>query len=105
MFAKLHIMEPYRKSLLVDGPAHLAETHSQYHRVPPDEACYTCHTNYAMFGGVKAKLGRLKHIYMCYLKTPPAPEDIKLYESQSRMPALSRRCALICGRGRPYGGS
>jgi Nitrate/TMAO reductases, membrane-bound tetraheme cytochrome c subunit len=76
-----HIMEPYGKSLLVDDPGHLAAAHFQNHRVPPEDACYTCHTNYAMFGGVKAKLGGLKHIYVYYLKTPPAPEDIKLYDS------------------------
>ena len=75
-----HIMEPFGKSLHVDDPGHLAAAHFQNHRVPPDEACYTCHTNYAMFGGVKAKLGGLRHIYVYYLKTPPAPEDIKLYE-------------------------
>src|SRR5215472_16388094 len=44
-----HIMEPYGKSLLVDDPQHLAAAHFQNHRVPAGEACYTCHTNYAMF--------------------------------------------------------
>src|SRR5215470_10367677 len=46
-----HIMEPYGKSLLVDDPMHLAAAHFQNHRVPAQEACYTCHTTYAMFGG------------------------------------------------------
>src|SRR6266567_1165968 len=59
-----HIMEPYGKSLRVDDPQHLAAAHFQNHRVPADEACYTCHTNYAMFGGIKAKLGGLRHIYV-----------------------------------------
>jgi nitrate/TMAO reductase-like tetraheme cytochrome c subunit len=88
-----HIMEPYGKSLRVDDPQHLAAAHFQNHRVPPDEACYTCHTNYAMFGGVKAKLGGLKHIYVYYLGTPPAPENIKLYE-----PYNNREC-LHCHAG------
>ena len=88
-----HIMEPYGKSLLVDDPGHLAAAHFQNHRVPPEEACYTCHTNYAMFGGVKAKLGGLKHIYVYYLRTPPTPEDIKLYE-----PYHNREC-LHCHAG------
>jgi cytochrome c-type protein NapC len=88
-----HIMEPYGKSLLVDDPMHLAAAHFQNHRVSPGEACYTCHTNYAMFGGVKAKLGGLKHIYVYYLKTPPAPEDIRLYE-----PYHNREC-LHCHAG------
>jgi cytochrome c-type protein NapC len=88
-----HIMEPYGKSLHVDDPQHLAAAHFQNHRVPPNEACYTCHTNYAMFGGIKAKLGGLRHIYVYYLGTPPAPENIKLYE-----PYNNREC-LHCHAG------
>src|SRR6266699_2755207 len=88
-----HIMEPYGKSLRVDDPQHLAAAHFQNHRVPANEACYTCHTNYAMFGGIKAKLGGLRHIYVYYLGTPPAPENIKLYE-----PYNNREC-LHCHAG------
>lgn len=88
-----HIMEPYGKSLRVDDPFHLAAAHFQNHRVPADEACYTCHANYAMFGGIKAKFGGLKHIYVYYLGNPPKPEDIKLYE-----PYNNREC-LHCHAG------
>ena len=88
-----HIMEPYGKSLLVDDPQHLAAAHFQNHRVPVDEACYTCHTNYAMFGGIKAKFAGLRHVYVYYLGTPPAPEDIKLY-----VPFNNREC-LHCHEG------
>jgi len=88
-----HIMEPYGKSLQVDDPMHLAASHFQNHRVPPDQACYTCHTNYAMFGGMKAKLGGLRHIYVYYLGKPPQPAEIKLYE-----PYNNREC-LHCHRG------
>lgn len=70
-----HIMEPYGKSLHVDEATYLAATHFQNHRVPADEACYTCHTNYAMFGTFKAKLGGLRHLYVHYLRKEPAPED------------------------------
>lgn len=88
-----HIMEPYGKSLRVDDPMHLAAAHFQNHRVPPQEACYTCHTTYAMFGGVKAKIGGLRHIYVYYLGKPPQPADIKLYE-----PYNNREC-LHCHAG------
>src|SRR5262245_33530970 len=57
-----HEMEPYGKSMLVDDPLHLPAQHFQNHRVPADEACYTCHTNYAMFGGFTAKLHGLNHV-------------------------------------------
>lgn len=88
-----HIMEPYGKSLKVDDPTYLAAAHFQNHRVPADEACYTCHTNYAMFGTLKAKLRGLRHVYVYYLTTPPAPENIRLYE-----PYNNREC-LHCHLG------
>src|SRR2546426_3002105 len=88
-----HIMEPYGKSLRVDDPAYLAAAHCQNHRVPVDEACYTCHTNYAMFGTAKAKLRGLRHVYIYYFTTPPPPEKIKLYES------FNNRECLHCHEG------
>jgi cytochrome c-type protein NapC len=88
-----HIMEGYGKSLQVDDATYLAAAHYQNHRVPADEACYTCHTNYAMFGTFKAKLGGLRHLYVFYLGTQPRPEDIKLHE-----PFNNREC-LHCHLG------
>ena len=88
-----HEMQPYGKSLMVDDPAHLAAAHFQNHRIPADEACYTCHTNYAMFGGFRAKMHGLKHIYVHYLRTPRAPEAIRLYD-----PYNNREC-LHCHLG------
>lgn len=88
-----HEMQPYGKSLLVDDPAHLAAAHYQYHRVPADEACYTCHTNYGMFGGFQAKMHGLRHVYVHYLGKPPAPEAIRLYD-----PFNNREC-LHCHLG------
>ena len=88
-----HIMEPYGKSLHIDDPTYLAAAHYQNHRVPADEACYTCHTNYAMFGTLQAKLGGLRHLYVFYLGKQPLPENIKLHE-----PFNNREC-LHCHLG------
>ena len=88
-----HIMEPYGRSLYVDDKEHLAAAHFQNHRVPADEACYTCHTDYSIFGPIKAKLGGLRHIYIQYLGKPPKPEEIKLYK-----PYNNREC-LHCHDG------
>lgn len=88
-----HIMEPYGKSLYVDDPSYLAAAHFQNHRVPPDEACYTCHTDYVFYGGLRAKMRGLRHIYVQYLGKPPLPEDIKLYS-----PYNNREC-LHCHMG------
>jgi cytochrome c-type protein NapC len=81
-----HIMEPYGRSLHVDDASYLAAAHFQNHRVPADEACYTCHTNYAMFGGFRAKLHGLKHVYVQYLGKPRQP--IHLYEPYSNRECL-----------------
>jgi cytochrome c-type protein NapC len=87
-----HEMEPFGKSLLVDEPGHLPAGHFQNHRVPADQACYTCHTNYAMFGGFRSKMHGLRHVYIHYLRTPP-PEAITLYD-----PYNNREC-LHCHLG------
>jgi cytochrome c-type protein NapC len=75
----------------VDDPSYLAAAHFQNHRVPADQACYTCHTNYAMFGGVRAKMHGLRHVYVQYLGK--LPQQIHLYE-----PYNNREC-LHCHLG------
>jgi cytochrome c-type protein NapC len=88
-----HIMESHGQSLYVDNPSYLAAAHFQNHLVPPDEACYTCHTNYALYGGVLAKFRGLRHIYVQYFGNPPRPDQIKLYT-----PYNNREC-LHCHLG------
>lgn len=86
-----HIMGPYGKSLHVDDPSYIPASHFQNGRVPHDQACYTCHTDYSMFGGFKAKLGGLHHIYVQYVTGPQLP--LKLYH-----PYNNREC-LHCHEG------
>src|SRR5271170_1913809 len=86
-----HIMEPYGESLYVDDPSYIPAAHFQNHRIPVDEACYTCHTDYAIYGGFRAKLRGLRHIYVQYLGTIPHP--IVLYS-----PYNNREC-LHCHQG------
>ena len=62
-----HIMERYGKSLYVDDPTYLPAAHFQNGRVPRDEACYTCHTDYVLYGGVKAKVRGLHHVWAQYI--------------------------------------
>jgi nitrate/TMAO reductase-like tetraheme cytochrome c subunit len=88
-----HEMEPFGRSLMVDDPAHIPAAHFQNHRVPAGEACFTCHTTYAMFGDIRAKMHGLRHVYVHYLRTPPAPEAIRLYD-----PFNNREC-LHCHLG------
>lgn len=87
-----HIMEPYGKSLRVDDKSYIPAAHFQNNRVPRNEACYTCHTDYTLYtGGIKAKVRGLHHIYAQYIGTPPQP--IKLYQ-----PFNNREC-LHCHLG------
>jgi cytochrome c-type protein NapC len=88
-----HTMDAFGQSLYIDDAGHLPAAHFQNHRVPSGEACYTCHADYAMFGTLKVKLHGLRHVYIYYLGTPPAPENIKLYE-----PFNNREC-LHCHLG------
>ncbi len=86
-----HIMAPYGKSLYVDDASFIPAAHFQNARVPRDEACYTCHTDYSLYGGVKSKIRGLHHLYAQYLSTPKQP--IKLYH-----PYNNREC-LHCHLG------
>jgi cytochrome c-type protein NapC len=86
-----HVMEPYGQSLRVDDAAWLPAQHFQNNRVPRDRACFTCHTDYAMFGDTRAKLRGLRHVYVYYLGD--IPEKIQLYE-----PYNNREC-LHCHAG------
>jgi cytochrome c-type protein NapC len=86
-----HIMEPYGRTLYVDDPSYIPAAHFQNHRVPADKACYTCHTDYAMFGTIQAKLNGLHHVYVYWFGTPMSP--IHLYH-----PYNNREC-LHCHAG------
>ena len=93
-----HAMGPYGKSLAVDDGEYLAAQHFQNNRVPRDHACYTCHTDYAMFGGVRAKIRGLRHVMVNYFGT--VPDTLRLYESYN-----NRECLHCHLGGRSFEGS
>ncbi len=86
-----HVMDDYGKSLHIDDRSFIPAVHYQNNLVPHNNACYTCHTDYAMFGGLRAKLRGLNHVYVQYLGT--VPEHPKLYH-----PYNNREC-LHCHLG------
>lgn len=88
-----HVMNDFGRSLYVDDPSYIPAKHFQNNLVPRDHACYTCHTDYTMFGTVHAKFRGLRHIYVQYLGKVPQPADIKLYT-----PFNNREC-LHCHAG------
>ena len=88
-----HVMADYGRSLHVDDPSYIPAHHFQNREIPRDHACYTCHTDYTMFGPIRSKLRGLRHIYVQYLGKIPAPDEIKLYRHYN-----NREC-LHCHRG------
>ena len=75
-----HVMGDYGRTLYIDDPSYVPARHFQNNRIPRDRACYTCHTEYTMFGGVKAKARGLRHLWVQYVRGAPKPEAIKLYD-------------------------
>jgi cytochrome c-type protein NapC len=88
-----HVMADYGKSLYLDDKSYIPAVHFQNNLVPRDHACFTCHTDYTMFGDFHAKWRGLHHVYVEYLGKIPKPEDIKLYT-----PFNNREC-LHCHAG------
>jgi len=86
-----HAMTPYGRSLRVADTEYLAAAHFLNNRVPRDHACYTCHTDYVLFGGVKSKMRGLRHVMVNYFGT--VPDTIRLYK-----PYNNREC-LHCHLG------
>jgi hypothetical protein len=75
-----HVMGDYGRSLYLDDPSYVPARHFQNNRIPRDRACYTCHTEYSLFGGVKAKARGFQHLWVQYVRGAPKPEAIKLYD-------------------------
>jgi cytochrome c-type protein NapC len=88
-----HVMTDFGRSLYVDDRSYLPARHFQNNYVPREHACFTCHTDYTMFGDYKAKWRGVHHVLVQYLGKIPKPEDIKLYT-----PYNNREC-LHCHAG------
>lgn len=86
-----HVIQPYGESLYIDHDRFLAASHFQNKRIPADRACYTCHTDYAMFGDLDDKVRGVKHVWHNFRGT--ASDPVELYE-----PYENRAC-LECHDG------
>jgi cytochrome c-type protein NapC len=73
-----HEMKDHGRSLFVDDRQALAAVHYQNRLIDRDRVCYACHTDYALFGDVKAKLAGLRHVWVHYFGT--VPERFSLYQ-------------------------
>lgn len=88
-----HEMHAFGQTLMIDDMEVVAAGHFQNRLVPRDSACFTCHTNYAMFGDMRAKLTGLGHMWVHYLGTVPAAEKMETYVEYPNANCLS------CHRG------
>ena len=90
-----HVMEAHGKSLYIDDKSYLPASHFQNNRIPRDQACYTCHTDYTLFGDISAKMRGLKHVYVYYFQDIPA--RLTLYE-----PFKNRECLHCHANARSF---
>jgi nitrate/TMAO reductase-like tetraheme cytochrome c subunit len=73
-----HIMEPYLASLESDDTDSIPAIHFQNNWVAQKTACFDCHSEYGMWGNIKAKANGLRHVLVNY--TNPPKGDIELYK-------------------------
>ncbi|HTR48602.1 MAG TPA: NapC/NirT family cytochrome c [Verrucomicrobiae bacterium] len=92
-----HVMHDFGHSLYVDDKSYIPAVHFQNNFVPRDHACFTCHTDYTLFGDYRAKWRGVHHVWVQYFGTVPKPADIKLYT-----PYNNRECLHCHGGARSY---
>ena len=92
-----HEMGQHGKSLFLDDSSVLPAVHYQRRLIDRDRICYACHTDYAMFGDIKAKVNGLEHVWVHFLGDVPAPEDMELYA-----PYPNRNCLHCHDDARSY---
>jgi len=66
-----HSMASHGQSLHLEDPKYIPAQHFQNHFVPPDQVCYTCHTDYTIYGPWKSRIDGLRYVYMTYFGTVP----------------------------------
>jgi cytochrome c nitrite reductase small subunit len=81
-----HVMESHVADLRNPKSDSLAAVHYKNRYIQEDQ-CYTCHSDYGMFGTMSAKLEGLGHVY--YNVTGTYPKPIKIRHPYSNVRCLS----------------
>lgn len=71
-----HVMHGYINDMEDPDSEHLAAEHYQYRWIS-DYQCYTCHSEYGLFGTAKAKISGIGHIWAQYFVGYETPLKIK----------------------------
>ncbi len=89
-----HVMNGYVADLQNPDSEHLAAQHFQYRWIA-DHQCYTCHSDYGLFGDVEAKLAGLRHVWFYTMGGYELPLKIRgTYDNQ--------RCLFCHGPVKSY---
>lgn len=89
-----HVMNDYVTDLQNPDSEHLAAQHFQYRWIA-DHQCYTCHSDYGLFGDVGAKMAGLRHVWFYTVGGYEVPLKIRdTYDNQ--------RCLFCHGPVKSY---
>lgn len=89
-----HVMHAYVDDLENPDSEHLASLHYQSRWIA-EHQCYTCHSDYGLFGDVEAKLAGLRHVWFNYFAGYELPLKIRgTYDNQ--------RCLFCHGPVKAY---
>jgi nitrate/TMAO reductase-like tetraheme cytochrome c subunit len=86
-----HIMNGYVSDLQDPESEYLASLHYQYRWIA-DNQCFSCHSDYGLFGNAKAKMRGIKHVWAYYTdyETP-----LKLYDTYNNQICLYCHAPVI----------
>lgn len=77
-----HVMNGYVEDLKDPDSENIAALHYQYRWIA-DNQCFNCHTDYGLFGPVKAKMAGIRHVWKYYVAGYETPiELIGTYDNQ-----------------------
>lgn len=89
-----HVMQAYVADLENPDSEHLAALHYQFRWIA-DHQCYTCHSDYGLFGGIDAKIAGLWHTWYNFVAGYELPLKIRgTYDNQ--------RCLFCHGPVKSY---
>ncbi len=66
-----HVMSEYGRDMRAAASASLPAEHYQNHQIPPEQSCFSCHTDYGYSGSRSAQLRGVKHVLTTYFGTVP----------------------------------
>ncbi len=86
-----HVMTPYTDDLADPESTTLAAVHSR-NKWFGSQACYTCHSNYGMFGTVLTKISGLGHVVAYNLNYRNTPLEDTIGNLELYSPFLNQAC-------------